>query len=60
MVIDAPSGKDLQNIVGAARYSICEKLCTAIEARYRLDRVWHSGGKKWAYELKFRKGSKTI
>ncbi len=60
MIIEAPGREDLQNVVGPARYSIWEKLCAGIEARYRLDRVWHSGGKKWAYELKFRKGQKTI
>ncbi len=60
MIIEAPSGKDLQNIVGSARYRIWEKLCAEIETRYLLERVWHSGGKKWAYELKFRKGQKTI
>ncbi len=60
MIIEAPSKEDLQNVVGPARYSIWEKLCAEIEARYRLDRVWHGGGKKWAYELKFRKGQKTI
>ncbi len=60
MIIEAPSGKDLQNIIGSTRYSIWEKLCAEIAARYRLDRVWHSGGKKWVYELKFRRGQKTI
>ncbi len=60
MIIEAPSVEDLQKLVGSARYSIWEKLCAKIEAHYRLDRVWHSGGKKWACELKFRKGQKTF
>ena len=60
MIIEAPSKEDLQNVVGPARYSTWEKLVAEIEARYRLDRVWHRGWKKWAYELKFRKGQRTI
>ncbi len=60
MIIEAPCKEDLQNVVGPARYSIWENLCAKIEAHYRLDRVWHSGSKKWVYELKFRRGQKTI
>ena len=60
MIIEAPIGHDLQQLLHEPLFAIFEKLIAEIESRYSLDRVWHSGGKKWAYEVKFRKGSKTI
>ncbi len=60
MIIEAPTGYDLQKLLDEPLYAVLEKLIAEIESRYILDKVWHSGGKKWAYEVKFRKGSKTI
>ncbi len=60
MRIEAPNGQELQKLLGKSLFSDMEKLASEIEARYSLDKVWHSGGKKWVYELKYRKGSKTI
>lgn len=60
MIIEPPAGHNLQKLLDKPLYVIFEKLIAEIESRYALDRVWHSAGKKWTYELKFRKGSKTI
>ncbi len=60
MIIEAPAGHELQKLLREPLYAILEKLIAEIESRYTLDRVWHGGGKKWAYELKFRKGGKTV
>jgi hypothetical protein len=60
MIIEAPANQELQSFLGKELFSAYEKLIAAIEARYSLEKVWHGGGKKWAYELKFRKGAKTI
>ncbi len=59
MIIEAPTGQALQTLLGEHQYALSEKLIAAIESRYSLDRVWHSAGKQWTYELKFRKGGKT-
>lgn len=59
MVITAPHEQELQKLLDASLYATLKKMLAAIESRYSLDTVWHTGGKKWAYELKFRKGSKT-
>lgn len=60
MIIEAPTGQALQTLQGERQYALSETLTAAIESRYALDKVWHSAGKKWTYELKFRKGGKTI
>ncbi|GKX60855.1 hypothetical protein SOASR031_31700 [Leminorella grimontii] len=60
MVIETPNVRTLQNLLGNTLFSNQKKLIAEIESRYSLENVWHTGGKAWAYELKFRKGSKTI
>lgn len=60
MVIAAPNEQELQKLLGSSLHATLKALNEEIETRYSLDRIWHSGGKKWTYELKFRKGSKTV
>ncbi len=60
MIIEAPTGQALQTLLGEHQYALYAKLIAAIESCYSLDRVWHSAGKQWTYELKFRKGGKTV
>ncbi|OUO58558.1 hypothetical protein B5F74_10295 [Collinsella sp. An271] len=35
-------------------------LAERIDALYDMDRIWDSGGKGWSYELKWRRGGKTL
>ncbi len=60
MIIEAPDKQTLQELLGGILFATSENLTTSINDRYTLDTVWHTGGKKWVYEKKFRKGSKTI
>ncbi|WP_347253344.1 DUF3788 domain-containing protein [Leminorella grimontii] len=60
MVIETPSEQVLKNLLRELLFLNQKRLIAEIESRYSLDRVWHTGGKEWTYELKFRKGSKTI
>ncbi|HCA3579208.1 TPA: DUF3788 domain-containing protein [Salmonella enterica subsp. enterica serovar Ball] len=60
MIIAAPNAQTRQDLLGETLFSIQEKLITVIENQYVLEKVWHTGGKKWTYEMKFRKGSKTV
>ncbi|GKX56910.1 hypothetical protein SOASR030_30220 [Leminorella grimontii] len=60
MVIETPNVRTLQNLLGNTLFSNQKKLIAEIESRYSLENVWHTGGKEWTYELKFRKGSKTV
>ena len=60
MVIETPSEQVLKNLLRELLFLNQKRLIAEIESRYSLDRVWHTGGKEWTYELKFRKGSKTV
>ena len=35
-------------------------LAERIDALYDMDRIWDPGGKAWSYELKWRRGGKTL
>lgn len=31
-----------------------------IDEKYEMERLWNTGGKKWTYEYKYRRGGKTL
>jgi len=55
-----PDDKELTRLLGAGKVSVFRKLCRAIGDLYMTEPVWNSGGKKWMYEYKYRKGGKTL
>ena len=55
-----PDGAQMTDLVGERLYDIWKKLCAAIEEKYDTERIWNNGGKAWAYEYKYRRGSKTL
>lgn len=55
-----PSPEQLALLVGEPLYEIWEKLRGLIEERYTAEHFWNKGGKAWAHECKYRRGSKTL
>ena len=41
-------------------YDVWNKLCTLIDEKYEMERLWNKGGKAWTYEYKYRRGGKTL
>ena len=37
-----------------------QSLCSAVEDKYEMERVWNAGGRNWKYEYKYRRGGKTL
>lgn len=60
MIIAPPDIQEMQTLLGKSLFTTWQKIVEEVEARYSLEKVWHTAGKKWQCELKFRKGSKTI
>ena len=60
MLERVPSDEELTALVGPPLGAVWRELCAAIDARYRMDRLWNSGGKAWVYEYKYRRGGKTL
>ena len=55
-----PSLEVLESLIGKDLYRIWHALCLMIEQKYEIEQLWNSGGKKWVYEYKFRRGGKTL
>lgn len=54
------SNEELHKLVGSDKLKIFDTLCEYINNTYEMEKTWNSGGKKWDYEYKFRKSSKTL
>lgn len=60
MLIEMPTQDEMKNLIGKSLFDIWQKLCAAIEEKYDMERTWNPGGKKWAYEYKYRRGGKSL
>ena len=60
MTIPPPTSAELTALVGDKLCRVWLVLCAAIDARYDMERQWNSGGKRWTYEYKYRRGGKTL
>ena len=54
------SAEEMMTLVGQSLYDVWNKLCTLIDEKYEMERLWNKGGKAWTYEYKYRRGGKTL
>jgi hypothetical protein len=47
-------------LIGKSLFEVWQDLCSNIEKYYDMERTWNTGGKKWIYEYKYRRGGKTL
>ena len=55
-----PSPLAMTELLGQSLFDVWQALCSAIDEKYEMDRLWNAGGKKWTYEYKYRRGGKTL
>ena len=60
MLEKIPTNEEMVDLIGRQLFDVWTKLCDLIESKYDLERLWNSGGKKWTYEYKYRKGGKSL
>ena len=60
MLAQIPASSTMTDLLGPALFAVWQALCSAIEERYEMERVWNTGGKNWTYEYKYRRGGKTL
>lgn len=60
MLEKIPSQSDLTQLLGPSLFEVWQNLCSVIDKAYDMERVWNTGGKKWTYEYKYRRGGKTL
>ncbi len=60
MLKEIPDDLKMIELLGPPLFEVWQKLCFAIEQKYDMERIWNTGGKKWVYEYKYRRGGKTL
>ena len=60
MLDTIPNKEEMIDLVGNSLYGVWNKLCTLIDEKYDMERLWNNGGKAWTYEYKYRRGSRTL
>jgi hypothetical protein len=60
MLNKIPTHEEISALIGPPLFEVWTQLCDVIESKYDMDRLWNSGGKKWTYEYKYRRGGKTL
>ena len=60
MLENIPSLSDMKELLGPSLFEVWQELCSVIDEKYEMERLWNSGGKNWTYEYKYRRGGKTL
>lgn len=60
MLEDIPSQSAMIELLGQSLFEVWQQLCSTIDEKYEMERLWNTGGKKWTYEYKYRRGGKTL
>lgn len=60
MLENIPSKSTMIELLGQSLFEVWQQLCSTIDEKYEMERLWNTGGKKWTYEYKYRKGGKTL
>ena len=60
MLEQTPNTEDMIALIGNSLYEVWTRLIAEIDMYYDIESTWNPGGKKWTYEYKYRRGSKTL
>ena len=60
MLENIPSRSALIELLGQSLFEVWQELCSVIDGKYDMERLWNTGGKNWTYEYKYRRGGKTL
>lgn len=55
-----PTNEELVALIGQPLFEVWIKISDLIDSKYEMERLWNSGGKKWTYEYKYRRGGKSL
>lgn len=56
MLEKIPTSYEMIQLLGEDLFEVCHQ----VEEIYDMEHLWNSGGKKWIYEYKYRRGGKTL
>ena len=60
MLENIPSRSAMIELLGQSLFEVWQELCSVIDGKYDMERLWNTGGKNWIYEYKYRRGGKTL
>lgn len=60
MLETIPSQSIMTELLGQSLFQVWQALCSTIDEKYDMERLWNTGGKNWTYEYKYRRGGKTL
>ncbi len=60
MLEKIPDQSIMTELLGQPLLEVWQELCSAIDEKYDMERLWNTGGKNWTYEYKYRRGGKTL
>ena len=60
MLENIPSQSTMAELLGQSLFEVWQELCSAMDEKYEMERLWNTGGKNWTYEYKYRRGGKTL
>lgn len=60
MLKKIPTQEMMIGLLGSSLFEVWKSLCSVIEEKYEMEQLWNTGGKKWTYEYKYRRGGKTL
>ena len=60
MLENTPTQSTMTELLGQPLFEVWQKLCSVIDEKYDMERLWNTGGKNWTYEYKYRRGGKTL
>jgi len=60
MLSQIPSRSAMIDLLGRPLFEVWQALCSEIDEKYEMEQSWNSGGRRWTYEYKYRRGGKTL
>ena len=60
MLKKVPTNEEMIALIGQPLFKVWIEMINLIESKYDMERLWNSGGKRWIYEYKYRRGGKTL
>lgn len=60
MLEKVPTNEQMIALLGQSLFEVWTELSNLVESKYDMERLWNSGGKRWIYEYKYRRGGKTL
>lgn len=58
--IEAVPAAEIAGILGEVHFALWNEIIATIDSLYDMNKEWYTGGKAAQYELKFRRGGKTL